>query len=526
MEAVEPSELLEIKDKAFMELISRNPPLQRRLYQHLAELDLHAEAVRAVADTSMTVAIWSGERGMGTGTLAYGVAAAFRIRGGKVTLIDLDGARNAARLRRLASPAEVAGIQIMRAHAPEKWGIDLVWPQDPADSAALIKAVAATSAPEDTTVLSLSDLGIPDQATIDAAETLVYYRWARDASTNVALDHNGFRVDVVRLDGDELPMATTRNAVRMPADRETADRFWRTGDIDLLVDKRPPSGRACSRLVRVLTGRTVGVALGGGGALGFSHIGLLRALDEADIPVDYIAGASFGSLVGGFYAAGGLPLIDELIQRRKTLKWLLNLAYGTLRPLTTWIDRMTGDKTLSTTEIPFFPVAVDVITGKEAIVTRGSVAEGIKASSSFPGLFPADRRGVARLVDGGIVNNVPASVVWDAGANFIIAANPIPSHPVGRDPDHSRGLKARIRDLTINRMDDILRSVFLLMSQTGRDRATLADYIFDLKVERYTIHSFDQGPGIAEAGLEQAREAIDDILYLRESDRSLQIGQR
>lgn len=526
IEAVEPCELLKVGGRAFMGLIARNPPLYRRLYESLASLNLHADAARARSSGPRVTALWSAHRDIGTTTLAYAVAAALAAAG-PVTLLDLDGERSARRLGLPVIDEAVAGIAVRRLATPPGFGLDVLWPRDPTQMAALAAACKLTAPPGANLVVALVDGNPPDPATVRGCETVVHLRWAHDFSAGLPVDHLGFQVDAVRLEENvELPLAGNRNAVRVPHDAHTGPRFWRSADPAVLRDPQSPLGRAAARLVRVLTGRTVGVALGGGGALGFAHVALLRALDEAGIPVDYLSGVSFGSIVGAVYAAGGLPLCDELLRRRGTLHWIVRGSFASLTPLVRWLHGMTGGKTLGTTEIPFFPVSLDVVTGKEVVITRGTVAEGVRASSSFPGFFPSVRRGVMRLVDGGIINNVPASVVWDAGANFIIASNVIPPHPVGRAPALNDGMLARVRAGTVDRLDDVVRSVFLLMSQTGRDRATLADYVFDLDIEGYTIYDIPRGDEIYRYAIERARAAIADIQYLREAERSIQLGQR
>jgi NTE family protein len=526
IEAVEPTELLQVSDRAFMQLIARNPPLYRRLYESLASLHLHADEALSRRRGPMVVALWSAHRDIGTTTLAYGMGAHLA-RDGEVTLVDLEGERSARRLGLAVTRGAVAGIAVRRMTTAPEWRIDVIWPVDRARTADLISALKARTAEGASIVVALSDGAPPDDATVRASETIVFLRWAHDVSAGLPIDHLGFHIDAVRLeDGVELPMAASRNAVRVPHDPVTGPRFWRSGDLQVLCDDGHAIGRAAARLVRVLRGRTVGVALGGGGALGFAHVALLQALHEARVPVDYVAGVSFGSLVGALYASGGLALCEHLIERRRELQRRINLCFLSLSPLVRWVDGLTRGRTLGTTEVPFFPVSLDVVTGQEVVITRGTVAEGMRASSSFPGLFPALARGVTRLVDGGIVNNVPASVVWDAGANFIIASNIIPAHPVGREPLLADSLAARLRGGTVGRLDDILRSVFLLMSQTGRDRATLADYVFDLDLEGYTIYDFQRGHEIHARALDQARAALPDILELRQADRSIRLGQR
>ncbi len=527
IETTEYTELLRVGDRAFMELVSRNPPLQRRLYQHLADLDLRTDDARARVERPLVLSMWSAHRGMGTTTLAYGLAAAMRARG-PVTLIDLDGAGTAQRLGLATRADRVQGVVVDRAEVPPSWGaVTLLWPRRPEQTAPLVRALRSTAAVTDTLIVVMATGGAPDPETIAATEAEIYVRWAGDGSTNVALEHGGFRVDAVRMqDGVELPMATTRNAVRLPDDLHTAQTFWRTRALDGLLGADTPLGRATDRMARVLLGRTVGIALGGGGALGFAHISLLRALHEAGIPVDYLAGSSFGAVVGGLYASGGLPLLEQAVRQARTLRNVAGLAMLSTRPLEAWTSRLTGGRALGNTEIPFFPVALDVLGGAEVVITGGTVAEGVRASCGFPLFYQPTVRGVRRLVDGGIVNNVPASVIWDAGANFIIGSNIIPRFPAGRGARLGRGVLKAVADQTVARFDDLLRSVFLMMSQIGRDRSSQADYIFELELQGFLISDFAKGAEILDASMDQARRAVADIACLRDQDGALRLGQR
>ena len=204
----------------------------------------------------------------------------------------------------------------------------------------------------------------------------------------------------------------------------------------------------------------------------------------------------------------------------------IGLGLATLTPTVRWLKRYVGETMLCSTEVPFFPVSLDIATGQEVVHTRGTIAEGFRASGSFPGIFPAIQRAGRRLVDGGIINNVPASVVWDAGASFIIASNIIPPHPVGREPVLGESWAARLKGGTYARLDDVLRAVFLMLSQIGRDRAAIADFVYDLDIEGYNIYDFRKGDEIFEEGYRQAMAAMDDILYMRETDPSIRVGRK
>ena len=174
------------------------------------------------------------------------------------------------------------------------------------------------------------------------------------------------------------------------------------------------------------------------------------------------------------------------------------------------------------TEIPFYPVGLDMDTGQEYVLPSGTLGEGVQSSSCMPGVIPALRFGQKRLVDGGVVNNVPATVAWQAGADFIMASNIIPSNPL-----NGRGIMGRVpygRRLlssTLGRVDDLVGALYTLMSQTGRDRALMADYIYDPDLRDWDAYDFLHGDQIAEEGEKEAEERLPAIQKAYEKDRSI-----
>ena len=206
---------------------------------------------------------------------------------------------------------------------------------------------------------------------------------------------------------------------------------------------------------------TIGVALEGGGALGFAHIGVLKWFEEHHIPIDYIAGTSMGGLVGGLYAAGKTP--DELrtlveqqnwdiiiggrtqyqdlsFRRKEDLRaypnsLVVGLKNGFTLPaglnagqeISLLIDHETLPyselKSFDELPIPFRCVATDLVSGKEVVFSDGSLAKAMRATMSIPGLFSPVRDGDKVYVDGGLVGNLPTDVVRKMGADVVIAVH-------------------------------------------------------------------------------------------------------
>ncbi|MBS3994650.1 MAG: patatin-like phospholipase family protein [Alkaliphilus sp.] len=176
----------------------------------------------------------------------------------------------------------------------------------------------------------------------------------------------------------------------------------------------------------------VGLALGGGAVWGISHIGVLKALKDNDIPIDCICGTSIGSIVGGLYATG--LSINELLNLATHTQWKefsqLSLPINGLlsnEPMDQFINNIIGEKNIEDLKIPFIAVATDIISGEEILLDKGKLSTAMRASSAIPGIFqPVNFKG-RTLVDGGVINNVPASVVKKMGADIIIAVSTTPS---------------------------------------------------------------------------------------------------
>ena len=212
----------------------------------------------------------------------------------------------------------------------------------------------------------------------------------------------------------------------------------------------------------------VGVVLGGGGAKGASHIGVLKYIEEMGIPIDYVAGTSMGSILGGLYALGYSP--DQLTELIAGMDWSQYIGNKIDRPMMSYearwrnstlmlnvpfsleslLDKNTNKSFISQLPsayvnnsslvnlfndlcvgyqeemdfndlpIPFACVATDMITGNEVVLRSGSVPTAMRASMAIPGVFSPVKLGDKVLVDGGLVNNFPADVLREMGADIII----------------------------------------------------------------------------------------------------------
>jgi len=180
--------------------------------------------------------------------------------------------------------------------------------------------------------------------------------------------------------------------------------------------------------------RKVGLALGGGAARGLAHIGVLEVLEKEKIPIDMIAGTSAGAAIGALYAQG--KNTRELKELARSWDWkkraqIIDLAlpksgFIAGKRIKKLLKSIIGDVRFSDLRIPFACVATDIITGQEVIISQGSVLEAVRASISVPIIFTVVKLKGRYLVDGGLVDPVPVSVLKDMGADFVIAVNVTP----------------------------------------------------------------------------------------------------
>ena len=272
----------------------------------------------------------------------------------------------------------------------------------------------------------------------------------------------------------------------------------------------------------------VGVAFGGGSARGLAHVGVLRWFEEHQVPIDVIAGTSMGGLIGGAYASGmSAAEIGKLLEqtnwdemfgfnsfqhknvRRKEdardypsrielgIKsgFALPLALNSGQQVDFMLARIAGAyMTLSSFDelpTPFRAIAVDLVTARQVVMDKGTLASAMRATMSLPGVFPPVERDGMVLVDGGALNNVPADVARAMGADTVIAVN------VGFMGDTRK----------------VNRSMFGLMSQTvdammqasARRSMESADFVINPILTGYDSLDWRRSADLADRGVPRGR---------------------
>lgn len=245
----------------------------------------------------------------------------------------------------------------------------------------------------------------------------------------------------------------------------------------------------------------IGLALGSGGARGFAHLGAIKVLRDEGIPVDLIAGSSMGAMVGCFYGAG--LDIDRLYKLAKAFKrkYYLDFTVPKMgfiagKRVKELIRIFTHGKNLEQLKLPVKVVATDLMTGEKVIFDKGPIADAVRASISIPGIFVPERLNGRLLVDGGVVDRVPVSVVKEMGADIVIAI----------DVSHVK-TNAEITSI----YDVIMQSLDILQMELVLNREIVSDFMIKPRVEMYSSRAFTNIEEIIRIGEEETRKYIPQI---------------
>ncbi|NUP99611.1 MAG: patatin-like phospholipase family protein [Armatimonadetes bacterium] len=283
---------------------------------------------------------------------------------------------------------------------------------------------------------------------------------------------------------------------------------------------------------------TIGLALGGGGARGFAHIGVLQWFEEHRIPIDYIAGTSMGGLVGGLYAIGmtapemrellaGLnwndlfkdsPSYDQLSARRRDdeidtpnalelgFRDGVNLPGGLIsgQKVGLLLSRMTLPvahiERFDDLPVPFRCVATDMTAAQPVVLSEGSLAAALRATMAIPGVFsPIEINGKV-LADGGLLNNVPTDVVKAMGADIVIAVD------IGTPLGDRESVQTLI---------GVVNQAFaVMMANAVRENLRLADVLLSPDLEGYSSGSFTSSEAIADLGYQGTQKKAAVLTHL------------
>jgi len=304
--------------------------------------------------------------------------------------------------------------------------------------------------------------------------------------------------------GHTFPPGATR--LRMAPD--TLAGWAPTDPPQALWDRLKGHDVGIDRFARALTDRRVGVALGGGGSWGMAHVAILRGLHRAGIPVDLVAGPSVGATVGAYYAALGLEGLELILERRFALQAAAVAGLVTLEFFRKVVNEDLGGRCLEELDLPFFPVATDLLRASPWPLMSGSLGEATRKSGSLPPVYSETNTGQATFIDGGFSANLPVAVLENEGARLLIASDIIP--PLPRQPPRpprfeqliGRDAARLLSDINVpRRFTAIIRGSLSLFHNGGNSMAARAPVHFDSAWTGTLPENLAQGP-----------EIIDDTL--------------
>jgi len=194
--------------------------------------------------------------------------------------------------------------------------------------------------------------------------------------------------------------------------------------------------KTIKRIARQIGGVRVGLVLGGGAALGIAHIGVIRVLEKANIPVDIVIGSSMGALIGSLWVTGRNSIELEKVAREFESKINMLKLFDPVIPISgliggrlinRWLKKHLGNKTFYSSKIPFKVVAYDLIKREELVLNGGSLVDAVRQSIAIPGVIEPIKKKNQLIIDGGVLNPLPTNVLTGLGIKKIIAVNVLQS---------------------------------------------------------------------------------------------------
>ncbi len=334
-------------------------------------------------------------------------------------------------------------------------------------------------------------------------------------------------------DNETVPFTTvylhhpsSRNAFkanfRVPWSEAFHQPFRATGTPYLTHDQGGSAIEALERVARALGKLRVGLAMGSGAAFGYTLVGILKIFEREGIPIDVVAGTSMGALLGSFFCAGHSPSKIEDISRSITKKWLLKNMFGDLtfphsgfmagQTLSGFLRSVLGTVEFDQLRIPFATVATDIRTGQEVVLREGRVADAVRASTSLPILFQPFKYGDRYLVDGGLVNPVPTSIVSNMGADILISVN-LTAKPSLRKIPGRRKILPLVPEAP-NMAEVFFKMLYTMQYEIAQARVEIAHIVIAPDLRDYNWTEFHRSDDILKSGIVAAEEALPKIKSL------------
>lgn len=245
----------------------------------------------------------------------------------------------------------------------------------------------------------------------------------------------------------------------------------------------------------------IGLALGGGAAKGFAHIGVIKMLEANGLRLEVVAGTSAGSVVGALYASGmdAFQMQQQAFALDEAKIRDVSLFSGGVvkgQKLQDYVNELVGDRPIERMKKPFAAVSTQLETGERTVFTRGNTGQAVRASSSIPGVFEPVTIGRWHYVDGGIVSPVPVDAARQLGADFVIAVD-ISTKAGGKTPTHMLGI--------------VNQSIGIMGQKLGEQEMARADVVIRPRVNDIGAADFDQRNNAILEGEKAALAAMPQI---------------
>lgn len=253
----------------------------------------------------------------------------------------------------------------------------------------------------------------------------------------------------------------------------------------------------------------IALVLGGGGARGFAHVGVLRVLEQEKIPIDLIVGTSVGSLIGALYASNPNTFELEWSAFQMEASDLLDFSLFSITKgpvagdaILEFVEEQVKTKRIEDLKIQTVIIATDLNTGERVDLTTGLVSEAVRASVSVPGVFVPHQLGGRTLVDGGLVANLGVDVAREYGADIVIAVN----------------ITENVVDYDLNNIVSIIaQSVNIMMGQMAEAQLKNADIVIRPDVFDVSTFDFDQKKRCMMEGIEATKKIVPQLRRLLEA---------
>jgi len=251
----------------------------------------------------------------------------------------------------------------------------------------------------------------------------------------------------------------------------------------------------------------IGIALGGGAARGYAHIGVLKAIDELKIPIDFISGTSIGSFIGALYASGKLNKFEEEIRSKNSfirdVLFKLDPIYPKLAVMNgneviKVFKRLTDITTFEELNIPLTTVATDIINNKKIECNSGDIINAIKASIAIPGVLSPTYVNETLCVDGGLIDPVPLESAIKMGADYTIAVN-----LYGLESSEKKDEKYNIIDIIDRSAKIILNNITHLSFKLNKP-----DLLIEPPIDQFKGWDFHKAKELIDIGYEEGKKSL------------------